>query len=236
MASWLYAAGDGAMARWRSTTRARTRGRLRASRRVVSEPTLGAGGGREEARRLCLGPGTDDLAALRALGTVRTFARGQALMHQEQVPHSVLLLHSGRVKVSSIAATGGESVLAFRGPGDLVGELSALDAEPRSATVVAVECVEALVVADHQFRAFLAERPAAAMALLRVLAWRLRDSDAKRIQFAACTTPGRVAARLLELCWPYVRGERVRGAVVDGIVVGADLPAGSAHATQHRGP
>jgi CRP/FNR family cyclic AMP-dependent transcriptional regulator len=143
---------------------------------------------------------TDDLAALRALGTVRTFARGQALMHQEQVPHSVLLLRSGRVKVSLITASGGESVLAFRGPGDLVGELSALDAEPRSATAVAVDRVEALVVADHEFRVFLAERPAAAMALLRVLAWRLRDSDAKRIQFAAYTTAGRVAARLLELC------------------------------------
>jgi CRP/FNR family cyclic AMP-dependent transcriptional regulator len=121
-------------------------------------------------------------------------------MHQEQVPHSVLLLRSGRVKVSSLTVTGGESVLAFRGPGDLVGELSALDAEPRSATVVAVDCVEALVVADQEFRAFLAERPAAAMALLRVLAWRLRDSDAKRIQFAAYTTASRVAARLLELC------------------------------------
>lgn len=142
----------------------------------------------------------EDLAALRALGTVRTFERGQALMHQEQVPHSVLLVRSGCVKVISITTAGGESVLAFRGPGDLVGELSALDAEPRSATVVAVEAVEALVVTDQDFRAFLAERPAAAMALLRVLAWRLRDSDAKRIQFAAYTTSSRVAARLLELC------------------------------------
>lgn len=162
----------------------------------------------------------DDLAALRALGTVRTFARGQALMHQEQVPHSVLLLHSGRVKVSAIAATGGESVLAFRGPGDLVGELSALDAAPRSATVVAVECVEALVVADHEFRAFLAERPAAAMALLRVLAWRLRDSDAKRIQFAAYTTASRVAARLLALCERFRlargRGDSHRPAAIPG--------------------
>ena len=111
----------------------------------------------------------DDFAALRAMGAVRAFARGQALMHQEQVPRHVLLLRSGRVKVTS-------------------------------ATVVAVEPVEALVVTQQEFRTFLAERPPAAMALLRLLARRLRDSDAKRIQFAACTTTSRVAARLLELC------------------------------------
>jgi CRP/FNR family cyclic AMP-dependent transcriptional regulator len=154
----------------------------------------------------------DDFAALQALGVVRSFARGQALMHQEQVPRHVLLLRSGRVKVSSVTAAGGESVLAFRGPGDLIGELSALDDEPRSATVVAVEPIEALVVTHQQFRAFLAERPPAAMALLRLLARRLRDSDAKRIQFAAHTTSGRVAARLLELCERFgsQEGEAIR--------------------------
>jgi CRP/FNR family transcriptional regulator, cyclic AMP receptor protein len=142
----------------------------------------------------------DDLEALGRLGVVRTFARGQALLHQEQIPRHVLLLRVGRVKVSATTAAGSESVLAFRGPGDLVGELSALDEQPRSASVVAVESVEALLVDHGQFRGFLAERPGAAMALLGVLARRLRDADAKRIQFAAYTTTSRVADRLLELC------------------------------------
>lgn len=143
---------------------------------------------------------SDDLAALLALGAMRSFRRGQALLHQQQVPNLVLLLSSGRVKVTAATSSGGESVLAFRGPGDLVGELSALDDEPRSATVVAVEPVEAIVVTREEFRAFLTERPAAAMALLGLLARRLRDSDAKRLQFAAYTTMSRVAVRLLELC------------------------------------
>jgi CRP/FNR family cyclic AMP-dependent transcriptional regulator len=154
----------------------------------------------EEAGDFASALDAQDLSALHALGVARAFARGQALLHQEQVPRHVLLLRCGRVKVCSVTAGGAESVLAFRGPGDLVGELSALDEQPRSATVVAVEPVEALSVTHREFRSFLADRPTAALALMGVLARRLRDADVKRIQFAAHTTTSRVASRLLELC------------------------------------
>jgi CRP-like cAMP-binding protein len=103
--------------------------------------------------------------------------------------------------------TGREVVLAFRGPGELVGELSALDDEPRSATIVAVDRVEALTLTAHEFRSFLTEHPSASLALLRMLSRRLRDADAKRIEFAAFNTLARVAVRLLELCERFGREE-----------------------------
>jgi CRP-like cAMP-binding protein len=85
-------------------------------------------------------------AAVRAQAGRRTFARGEALMHAEQVPREVLLLRSGRVRVSAATPGGRRLLLAFRGPGELVGELSAIDEQPRSASVVALEPVEALVL------------------------------------------------------------------------------------------
>jgi len=112
----------------------------------------------------------------------------------------VVLLRSGRVKVTSTTPAGREVVLAFRGPGELVGELGAIDDEPRSATIVAVDPVEALTIPPRDFLAFLEEHPSASLALVRVLSQRLRDADAKRIEFAALNTLGRVAHRLLELC------------------------------------
>jgi CRP-like cAMP-binding protein len=51
---------------------------------------------------------SDDLAALLALGAMRSFRRGQALLHQQQVPNLVLLLSSGRVKVTAATSSGGE--------------------------------------------------------------------------------------------------------------------------------
>jgi CRP-like cAMP-binding protein len=48
-----------------------------------------------------------------------------------------------------------ERIIAFRGPGDLVGERAALRISSRSATVVAVETVRALWITTQQFSAFI---------------------------------------------------------------------------------
>jgi CRP/FNR family cyclic AMP-dependent transcriptional regulator len=108
------------------------------------------------------------------------------------------VLRRGRVKVFVMAA-GRETVLAFRGPGDVIGEQSGLDDGPRSASVIAVEPVEAVVVSGAAFRAFLDETPGAALAIARELSMRLRDADAKRAEFGSLNSIGRVAGRLLEL-------------------------------------
>ena len=142
-------------------------------------------------------------AALTRAGLVRTYVRGRALVLEGQVADSVLLLREGRVKVTASTSTGREVILAFRGPGELVGEQSALDDAPRSATIVAVERVEALCLSSRQFRSFLADHPSASLTLLRMLSRRLRDADAKRIEFSTFTTIERVAGRLLELSDRY---------------------------------
>jgi CRP/FNR family cyclic AMP-dependent transcriptional regulator len=153
-----------------------------------------------------------DADALQRRGRVRRFARGQSLLHQGQVPDQVLLLRSGRVKVYSTTASGKEAVLAVRGPGELVGELSALDEQPRSASIVALDPVEAVVLSSADFRHFLVEHPAAALALLGMLSRRLRDADAKRVEYMALPTLGRVAACIVEMA---ARFGEVRGDVID---------------------
>jgi CRP/FNR family transcriptional regulator, cyclic AMP receptor protein len=141
--------------------------------------------------------------ALLRCGRLVSYARGRMLLHEGQVPDRVLLLRSGRVKVGTVSPAGREVVLAYRGPGELVGEQSALDGEPRSATIVALEPVEALALTQDAFRAFLLEHPEAALVLLRALSLRIREADARRVEMSAYTTVGRVAARLLELSDRY---------------------------------
>jgi CRP/FNR family transcriptional regulator, cyclic AMP receptor protein len=138
----------------------------------------------------------EDLAAR---GRTRAYARGTRLFRAGAASDSIVVVLSGRVKVASPAGGDREAVLAFRGPGDLLGELSALDGLPRSATVSAVEPVEALVVEARRFRAFLEQHPRLALLLLATLSRRLRDADRKRVEFAAHDSVGRVAARLVEL-------------------------------------
>ncbi|MDQ3486075.1 MAG: Crp/Fnr family transcriptional regulator [Actinomycetota bacterium] len=141
----------------------------------------------------------DEVTALRASGRERTYGRGAALFFEGERSQTVAIVLRGRVKVSSLSSDGHETVLAFRSPGDLLGELSVLDGGPRSASVTAAEPVEALIVSGSRFRELLAARPRIAIVLLETLTRRLRDADRTRLEYGAYDTVGRVSRRLVEL-------------------------------------
>src|SRR5689334_14717734 len=94
---------------------------------------------------------TDHRQALQARGTVRRFPRGNALAHSGQIGDRVLILLDGHVKLTRVTDDGRDVLLAIRGPGDLVGEQSAIDGLPRSASVVALDAVEALALTPDDF-------------------------------------------------------------------------------------
>lgn len=141
-----------------------------------------------------------DRAELERIGRRQTADRPDVLLARGESADRVLVLESGRVKVTVPTAAGTDAVLTFRGPGALLGEQALLDRQPRSADVVAIEPVQMLVVAASTFRSFLATHPDVALAMLAMLSTRLRDSDRRLAEFAAADTLGRVAARLVELC------------------------------------
>lgn len=132
-------------------------------------------------------------------GRRRRFPRGSTLFNEGERSDRVVILLAGRVKVSYFTENGKEAVLAVRSSGDILGELSALDGEPRSATATVLEPVEALVLTVGQFRDFLCAHPRMALGLLEMLSRRLRDADRKRVEFGAYDSVGRVARRLVEL-------------------------------------
>lgn len=136
--------------------------------------------------------------AFRRDGHLVQFRRGQALMNQGDLAERVFVIERGWVVISCVAPGGREIVLGLCGPGELIGELSALDGEPRSASAIALDQVAAIVAPRSMLTRALADA-ATANELIRVLAVRLRDSDHKRLEFAALDTLGRVAWRLLEL-------------------------------------
>jgi CRP/FNR family cyclic AMP-dependent transcriptional regulator len=156
----------------------------------------------------------EEREAFGALGRRRRYPKGSSLFSEGERAESVMVLRTGRVKISWYTEDGRESVLAVRGPGDLLGELAAIDGEPRSATVTALEPVEAVVLSAAAFRGFLETHPKAALALLEILAGRLRDADRKRIEFGAYDAVGRVARRLVELADRFGQPEGPEGKAV----------------------
>ena len=159
----------------------------------------------------------EDAGRLRLLGGLRRHATGTALFREREPGDCVLVLLSGRVKLVTVTRDGQEVVLAVRQPGDLIGEMSALDGEDRTATAISLEPVEARAITVPDFIAFLESTPGAALALARLLCVRLRDADRKRAEYVALDTLGRVAARLVELA------ERFGSPTADGIVIEARI-------------
>lgn len=164
----------------------------------------------------------DEIAALRAAGRPRRWDRGATVMSEGDTSDWVLVLTEGRVKVSSHTSAGTEVVLAVRGPGGLIGEMSAIDGSPRSATVTALEPISGIVVSD--FPGFLQQHGRIAVLLMRIVTGRLRDSDRKRIEYGAFDTTGRVATRLIELAERY--GEQTSAGVRVALPLSQDELAG----------
>jgi CRP/FNR family transcriptional regulator, cyclic AMP receptor protein len=155
----------------------------------------------------------EEADALRTAGARRTYGANVTLLHQSDEAGQVVVLLRGRAKVGVIEA-GREAIFGVVGPGELVGELAAIENSPRSTTVTTLEPVDALVVPRSDFLAVLDRHPRIALVILRMVARRLRYADAQRAEFATLDVAGRLAQRLLELCerfgTPQERGIEVR--------------------------
>lgn len=137
------------------------------------------------------------------------FDAGATLFREGTGAASVVLLERGRVKVTRITEDGRETILGIRGPGEVLGELGALDGNPSSATVTALDDVDALVIPATAFRALVERDGRVALRILRVVSGRLRDADRERVEFGALDVTTRLASRLLELAGRY--GEPTEG-------------------------
>lgn len=154
--------------------------------------------------------------ALRREGRVVQIRHGQALFVEGDRAERVFLLQRGWVIVSCVGAGGREVVLGVSGPGDVIGELSAFDEQPRSATAVAADDVEAVVAPAGALTRAL-DNLGAAHELIALLAVRMRDDTRKLVEFATLSTLGRIAWRLLELA------DRFGEPVPDGIALSLPL-------------
>ncbi|WP_250034188.1 Crp/Fnr family transcriptional regulator [Paractinoplanes maris] len=132
-------------------------------------------------------------------GSTRQYRAGIALVHHGDPSEHVIVLESGWVKATVTGRNGWETLLAIRGAGDIIGELSGLDAEPRMATVTTLTAVTATILSAERFETFLMGNWPVARALLRHLAANLRESDRRRALHGQSNGDTRLTAMLHEL-------------------------------------
>ncbi|ROO88422.1 CRP-like cAMP-binding protein [Actinocorallia herbida] len=131
-------------------------------------------------------------------GRHRRFKAGEHLCRQGDVPDHVLVIKEGWAKVTIAGEDGRESVVAVRGPGDLIGEAGLITGEPRTATVTALHALQALSVPRLRFSTFLKEAPDGWHQLSSTVARRLAQSDGRLTGGGGPHLAGRLAAFLLQ--------------------------------------
>ena len=136
---------------------------------------------------------------LRAAGTRRRYPRGTTMLNEGDIAGRVMIVEAGRVKISSLSPEGRETILAVRGPGQLLGELSVIDGKPVSASASALDDVEVTSIPAQGFLELMGRDGRAALRLIRILTERLRDADLKRGEFGSLDAVTRVARRLVEM-------------------------------------
>ena len=134
--------------------------------------------------------------------TVRLRA-GSALFLTGDVGDGCYRVEDGLLKVTIVSRSGSERILAFLGPGAIVGELSVIDRLPRSASVIAVRNAALSFLSRANFERFAKKHPEVYESLVTLLAERLRETDVTIAAGTFLPLSGRVACALLELAHDF---------------------------------
>lgn len=141
----------------------------------------------------------DDLGALASRGQERAFKSGAIVFREGEPGDALHVVMDGRVRMSVLSADGLEATLALMDRGDCFGELALVDGGPRSATATAIDASRTFVVTREDFATWLNSRPAAALALLETLSWRLRRTDEALADLHFLDLPQRLAKQLVRM-------------------------------------
>ncbi len=141
----------------------------------------------------------DAVSALIADMETVTFPRGMTIFDEGDPGDRLYIIVSGKVKLARHAPDGRENLLSVMGPSDMFGELSIFDPGPRTSSAVCVTEVTAATMDSAMLKAWIENHPEISQQLLRVLARRLRRTNASLADLIFTDVPGRVAKTLLQL-------------------------------------
>ncbi len=141
----------------------------------------------------------EDLEDIEKIVHKKSFSKGEIILYQFDPGDSLYIISRGKVKVVLFSRDGKEVLLSTLGPGEFFGEMALLDGLPRSASVVATEDSELLVLKRKDFIELIRNHPEIALRILTIMSKRLRYADQKIGSLILMDVYGRVARVLVEL-------------------------------------
>ncbi len=141
----------------------------------------------------------EELREMAALASVRKYAAGELIFDESDKALGFHLVTEGRVKVFKSAPDGKERILHLFGPGEPFGEAAIFAGRGYPASALAVSGATTLFFPREELKRRIAENPDLALALMAVMAARLRRFTDMLEAAALKELPARLAAFILNL-------------------------------------
>jgi len=129
----------------------------------------------------------------------RRYSAGQQIIGHQDETSDVYFIVSGNVRVIVYSASGKEVMFRDLNPGRIVGELSAIDGNRRSASVVAQSEAVLAIMAAERFRHVLRDHPEVAQRIMAYLVGLVRHLSDRVVEFSVLAVKNRLHAELLRL-------------------------------------
>lgn len=123
----------------------------------------------------------------------------QIIVAEGTETNDVYLIRSGQIRIGLVSPQGREVIMRDLGPGSLIGELSALDGMPRSASAIAIANGELAHMSRELFLNFVGETPRVGLWIAQQIARQLRDVTERAFEWATMPVSVRVQSDILRM-------------------------------------
>lgn len=149
------------------------------------------------------GLGDNDRAAIAQRMRKMSFDPDQMIFARGDPGRDLYLVLEGRIRLSILSGDGRELSFAHAGPGSVFGEIATLDGGERTAGATAISRVTAMTLPQKALQELIEANPKIAMAAVRFLCQRLRETD-QRLEAIALH---RIEVRLARLILGVIKLE-----------------------------
>ncbi len=152
---------------------------------------------------LLIVPIFSDLAApeldeLSSIASEKRYAKGESIYRAGSRDKRLYVIHTGRVKIYRLAASGKARILRVLGPGDFMGELSILNDSPLADYAEATEDSSMCIIEGTRLKALMHKSPVLALKLLEAMSQRLDRAESLVQDMSLHSAEARLAQALVE--------------------------------------
>lgn len=150
----------------------------------------------------------------------KSFHAGQEIINREDKNSDLLFVHKGKVRIVIYTLSGREVTLDDIEAGGFFGEMAAIDKEPRSASVIALEPSEIAFLSAEQFEEGLKKESQVALRIMQRMSMIIRHANERIVELSTLGANNRIHAEILRLA-------RKKGIEKDGKIFISPIPVHS---------